>query len=228
MNIVASNNVVTSRLSHRHTLASDYVIEVKSTCWKAYPFQGLSVKNEKGCADVLNENISEDLRPAFTITGVIHENSTIEIKSDLATPEDSDTHLVAILSRISAQYFYHEKKFSSDAIVKFSDDMSTEILNPLSDDGVMNLFQKFMGTTRNYELSELVDQNGVAFGAVPRKIVHQLNLLHRGVGVFVTKDRPMLVVSGVCDLPDLYTHRRSDTKRIFPSLYDMFIGGPEK
>ena len=25
--------------------------------------------------------------------------------------------------------------------------------------------------------------------------------------------------------PDLYTHRRTDTKRIFPSLYDMFVGG---
>jgi 8-oxo-dGTP pyrophosphatase MutT (NUDIX family) len=25
--------------------------------------------------------------------------------------------------------------------------------------------------------------------------------------------------------PDLYVHRRTDTKRIFPSLYDMFVGG---
>jgi 8-oxo-dGTP pyrophosphatase MutT (NUDIX family) len=27
------------------------------------------------------------------------------------------------------------------------------------------------------------------------------------------------------DFPPLYTHRRAATKRIFPSLYDMFVGG---
>jgi 8-oxo-dGTP pyrophosphatase MutT (NUDIX family) len=26
-------------------------------------------------------------------------------------------------------------------------------------------------------------------------------------------------------LPEIYVHRRTDTKRIFPSLYDMFVGG---
>ena len=40
----------------------------------------------------------------------------------------------------------------------------------------------------------------------------------------VTKDQSILV-PGCTHFPDLYTHRRTDTKRIFPSLYDMFVGG---
>jgi hypothetical protein len=53
------------------------------------------------------------------------------------------------------------------------------------------------------------------------------NLLHRGIGMFVTKDEPIITTapSEQSVFPDLYVHRRTDTKRIFPSLYDMFVGG---
>lgn len=70
------------------------------------------------------------------------------------------------------------------------------------------------------EMVEMVDRTGAVLGRVPRKLVHQHNLLHRGIGLFVTKDYPM-----GDKRPDLYTHRRTNTKRIFPSLYDMFVGG---
>jgi 8-oxo-dGTP pyrophosphatase MutT (NUDIX family) len=49
----------------------------------------------------------------------------------------------------------------------------------------------------------------------------------------VTRDRPIRSKSHSGDnqqqqqhqQPDLYCHRRTDDKRIFPSLYDMFVGG---
>jgi isopentenyldiphosphate isomerase len=77
------------------------------------------------------------------------------------------------------------------------------------------------------EMVEMVDQRGTMIGAVPRSLVHQHNLLHRGVGIFVTKEEPIRLLgrSSIQQQPDLYVHRRTATKRIFPSLYDMFVGG---
>jgi isopentenyldiphosphate isomerase len=81
--------------------------------------------------------------------------------------------------------------------------------------------------TSEVELVEMVDRNGNTLGMVPRKLVHTHNLLHRGIGMFVTKDEPIITTapSEQSVFPDLYVHRRTDTKRIFPSLYDMFVGG---
>ena len=70
----------------------------------------------------------------------------------------------------------------------------------------------------------MVDRDGAVLGVVPRKLVHKFNLLHRGIGMFVTKDKPIDMRSSQHQ-PDLYCHRRTDSKRIFPSLYDMFVGG---
>jgi isopentenyldiphosphate isomerase len=74
------------------------------------------------------------------------------------------------------------------------------------------------------EMVEMVDQRGTMIGAVPRSLVHQHNLLHRGVGIFVTRGEPIRLRRSIHQ-PDLYVHRRTATKRIFPSLYDMFVGG---
>ncbi|CAK9000098.1 Uncharacterized Nudix hydrolase orf19 [Durusdinium trenchii] len=69
------------------------------------------------------------------------------------------------------------------------------------------------------EIVEMVDREGQLLGFVPRQLVHQQNLLHRGIGLFVTAEQP------ISEQPEVYVHRRSDSKRIFPSLYDMFVGG---
>jgi isopentenyldiphosphate isomerase len=74
------------------------------------------------------------------------------------------------------------------------------------------------------EMVEMVDQRGTMIGAVPRSLVHQHNLLHRGVGIFVTRGEPIRLGRSIPQ-PELYIHRRTATKRIFPSLYDMFVGG---
>lgn len=48
---------------------------------------------------------------------------------------------------------------------------------------------------------------------LPRTIIHQYNLLHRGIGVLILDDQGRIFV-----------HQRSSTKRLFPAMYDMFVG----
>jgi isopentenyldiphosphate isomerase len=71
------------------------------------------------------------------------------------------------------------------------------------------------------EFVEMVDRHGHALGRLPRPYIHQFNLLHRGVGLFVA--RPGFLQDPYAS--SLYCHQRTSTKRIFPSLFDMFVGG---
>jgi len=73
------------------------------------------------------------------------------------------------------------------------------------------------------ELVEMVDSNGNPMGSLPRNIVHQLNILHRGIGILPVR-YPSSAMPDNDDF-DIYVHQRTSTKRIFPSLYDMFVGG---
>jgi 8-oxo-dGTP pyrophosphatase MutT (NUDIX family) len=97
---------------------------------------------------------------------------------------------------------------------------------------VRSLFQQMSVDSSDSELVEMVHgDSGDAgrtlwLGVVPRHWVHQCNLLHRGIGVFITKDRPIrFPCPATWKPPDLYCHQRTATKRIFPLLYDMFVGG---
>ena len=84
------------------------------------------------------------------------------------------------------------------------------------------------------EMSDMVDSSGNILGAVPRLLVHKFNILHRGIGIVVCdKEHIIKKQKGASDIDrvdidtnaNIYCHRRTDTKRIFPSLYDMFVGG---
>jgi 8-oxo-dGTP pyrophosphatase MutT (NUDIX family) len=95
---------------------------------------------------------------------------------------------------------------------------------------VGKLFPDFAVSDDNVEIVECVDREKNVLGWVPRQLVHQYNLLHRGIGMFVTRDRPILVSTSSQPppsklQPELYCHQRTASKRIFPSLYDMFVGG---
>ena len=65
------------------------------------------------------------------------------------------------------------------------------------------------------EVVDCCDTKGSPLAALPRGFVHAHNILLRGVGIVVR--RP---TTG-----EIYVHRRSASKRHFPSMYDMFIGG---
>ena len=50
--------------------------------------------------------------------------------------------------------------------------------------------------------------------SLPRPLIHQYNLFHRGIGALILDDQDRVFV-----------HQRSSSKRLFPSMYDMLMGG---
>jgi len=64
------------------------------------------------------------------------------------------------------------------------------------------------------EIVDLVDICNRVTGTARRREVRSRNLLHRGVGILCWNSRGQI-----------YVHRRTPTKDIFPGMYDMFVGG---
>jgi alkylated DNA nucleotide flippase Atl1/isopentenyldiphosphate isomerase len=64
------------------------------------------------------------------------------------------------------------------------------------------------------EMLELVDLENKVVGIAPRPLVRGQNLLHRGVGILCWNSQG-----------ELYVHQRTATKDLFPSFYDMMVGG---
>ena len=64
------------------------------------------------------------------------------------------------------------------------------------------------------EWVDLIDFDNRVLGRAPRTKVRARNLLHRGVGILV-----------VNSAHQVYVHRRTDRKDVFPGLFDMFVGG---
>ncbi|MFJ8648080.1 NUDIX domain-containing protein [Streptomyces sp. NPDC093546] len=64
------------------------------------------------------------------------------------------------------------------------------------------------------EILDVVDENDVVVGQAPRGEVYARGLRHRCAFVLVrdAEDR-------------IFVHRRTPTKLVFPSMYDMFVGG---
>lgn len=64
------------------------------------------------------------------------------------------------------------------------------------------------------ELVDLIDVHDRVIGRARRREIRRRNLLHRGVGILCRN-------SG----GEIYVHRRTKTKDVFPAMYDMFVGG---
>ncbi len=71
----------------------------------------------------------------------------------------------------------------------------------------------------------MVDHEDWVLGSLPRPYIHKWNILNRGIGMIVSKDLDVFEAFGKGITPEVYVHQRTPTKRIFPSLYDMFVGG---
>jgi isopentenyldiphosphate isomerase len=128
----------------------------------------------------------------------------------------------------------HDKSIRFDTVSQFLLQSSSKDEENEENDIIPILFPSFQQQCSSLlkrskiEIIEMVDTKGRTIGYLPRTLVHQYNILHRGIGIFVTKDRPLQIL--LCEghamqQPDLYVHQRSHDKRIFPSLYDMFVGG---
>jgi 8-oxo-dGTP pyrophosphatase MutT (NUDIX family) len=59
-----------------------------------------------------------------------------------------------------------------------------------------------------------VDASNLVIGRTTRREIRSRNLLHRGVGIICFNSRGRV-----------YVHRRTETKDLFPGMYDMFVGG---
>ncbi len=67
------------------------------------------------------------------------------------------------------------------------------------------------------EVVDLVDETDSVIGRAARAEVRAANLRHRGIGVLCRRSTG-----------ELYVHRRTKTKDVFPCMYDMFVGGMVK
>lgn len=64
------------------------------------------------------------------------------------------------------------------------------------------------------EIGVLVDDEDKVIGRAPRREIRARNLLHRGVAIIVRNPGR-----------EIYVHRRTPTKDVFPNMYDMVVGG---
>ena len=91
--------------------------------------------------------------------------------------------------------------------------------------GVRKLFDPLNSQYANMEIVDMVNHDGIVLGSLPRPYVHTWNILHRGIGMMVSKDEDIFKTLQSGKIPEVYVHQRTSTKRVFPSLYDMFVGG---
>jgi 8-oxo-dGTP pyrophosphatase MutT (NUDIX family) len=193
----------------------------------------------------------------LTLTVVQQNNNQVTAADD---EKGENEMLIAVLARVLAQWTLALEESKSKAVlvtqeraivvINWPDDTTTTLPaknneNECQDETerIRLLYQGVFDVTTtsqsSMEIVEMVDRQGLVLGRVPRKLVHQFNILHRGIGMFVTRDRPILFIPSSSTTtghhqqqlyhqqqqPDLYVHQRTATKRIFPSLYDMFVGG---
>ena len=228
------------------TLADKYVIETKSSetkyIWSLFPIarivEGMDIiaEGEMAKQALLATATLPAMAPTLFLECDVEDSCEIRASSRLVDEGQVDTNVQELLIRILVQWAAGESPIESDNWTVILD-IHGEPGGPISMDissnvGLQDLFQDSYDMGSKFEWVEMVTGEGKVLGKLPRPLVHSYNVLHRGIGLFVTKDRPMLQdvakLSGAPtsdSFPDLYTHRRTDTKRIFPSLYDMFFGG---
>lgn len=206
------------------TLAGDYLVSISSEnhehSWALFPLNGAQAAQ----ALLLHRPKAEN--PVFELTCVQTEADALEVEVSLDNSKETiEEDLLLVLQLVLLQ-MSAKRTSPMQKELRISVGSSKDILvaDVSSEDGVEALFSSLVKDISSVEWVEMVTASGEVLGKVPRPLVHKFNLLHRGIGMFVTKDKPMLDhLNG--DFPPLYTHRRAATKRIFPSLYDMFVGG---
>lgn len=175
------------------------------------------------------------------------DRSAQEINNDGAFPNELD----CVLSRIMVQCAISKIKATNsdgeEGGQKGGEEILLHVTLPLPEgrgcqqislshknynDCVRHLFTPLNSEYAQMELVDMVNNNGDVLGSLPRPYVHTYNILHRGIGMIVTKNKSIFDTNnnnndsgGNSTPPDVYVHQRTSTKRVFPSLYDMFVGG---
>uniref|UniRef100_A0A7S0CKQ7 Nudix hydrolase domain-containing protein n=1 Tax=Proboscia inermis TaxID=420281 RepID=A0A7S0CKQ7_9STRA len=232
------------------SLASEYIIDISSE-WSGtgatsfIPSQLWTLRRIVATGEGSGVGTHTDAIRALRGVSPAEEEATIKAsvtKQDIeitvscaSTSTPVDPELVDLISRIAAQRMAHTLSTSTSTTsttnlgtvrigteeIRVSDMQDPRhVYTPMS--------SKNTGTS---ELVEMVDGSGTPLAMVPRELVHRFNLLHRGIGVMVFDTRNAGDGDGDGDvrsdlrIPRVYVHRRTDHKRVFPSLYDMFVGG---
>jgi 8-oxo-dGTP pyrophosphatase MutT (NUDIX family) len=213
------------------TLADQYLVEISNnspTIWSLFPItqvvDGMDIIAE-GAQAKKALSTETSLSPAAVLKCDCMEPGVLRVTTVNHSGKINED-LLASLSRILVQWAASHESIeeASEWKVLFGDNDSLPAIHDFaSENDLRNLFADVANTAVAIEWVEMVTGTGHILGRVPRRLVHSFNLLHRGIGMFVTKDKPTQIIGD--DFPPLYVHRRTDTKRIFPSLYDMFVGG---
>lgn len=208
------------------TLADQYVIEISSsTTWTLFCIEqvvdGMDIADGVKATEALACPTPALLSPAANLECIAKEDIGLTVTVNNHKGVSAD--LIKVLVRILVQWTATHSESSPDWKIGLGEGNDIAMTDMTSDTQLQKLFADLVDTSTSIEWVEMVTGTGQILGRVPRRLVHSFNLLHRGIGLFVTKDEPLDVKAEV--FPDLYVHRRTDTKRIFPSLYDMFVGG---
>ena len=214
------------------TLGGPYSIQCDSKsaslyCWTLYPL--LNAEDPVIAWQSLWNPATPSEPAAATLQFSVDENDNSVRSEWIAMKDSADDSMAAlfsILEAVAVQWASAQVATALPWRVRRANGDEDSLL--LDNDNPIDLFRGIMDedTLEAAEWVEMVDQSGSTLGRVPRPLVHAHNLLHRGVGLFITKDASIFQTHQTnTPLPDLYVHQRTPTKRIFPSLYDMFVGG---
>jgi 8-oxo-dGTP pyrophosphatase MutT (NUDIX family) len=153
----------------------------------------------------------------------VHINDSIQLSANQEIRTTVPVDLLDLLCKILVQYtLQNHPHVHCSSSITWMDGTPSQVNTTTNDTLALarNLFT-ISDDDCAMELVDMVDCHGHVLGHVPRTLVHRHNILHRGVGVFVVAQPSDFVTHR----SPLYCHQRSPTKRIFPSLYDMFVGG---
>lgn len=223
------------------SLASSYVIHASNPglnefVWALSPLPEADEKHGVGAvASMALKSSTRKEEAAHTLACKVDEASS-EMSVTIASTRENDPFLLDVLARVLVQWAAKRSDIGSSETSKISvmievpgsdsDNGFSLTASDLLTDNPQALFKTMLADDAvATEMSEMVDSTGQKLGAVPRPLVHKLNLLHRGIGMVVGKEQRVTQGMPSSSLPEIYCHQRADTKRIFPSLYDMFVGG---
>ncbi len=151
-------------------------------------------------------------------------------ESCVADAGTEEKDLLSLLQILQAQWVASLQQDTNQEVNAQNDGNSGRMITQeslLSTEGLSVLLREaglMDGDANSVEWVEAMTGSSQIVGSLPRMLVHKFNILHRGIGAFVTKDF-VIDLKSMSSMPDLYVHRRAADKRIFPSLYDMFVGG---
>ena len=214
----------------KRSLALDFVINIiNDSEWRLVPIDTVSSSPLVGTMALQaleGTDKSNDDDDIVLTCHVNHQDGQTHISITSTTSENNE-RFISTLARIMVQstistIIMKENATTDMMTISFPGETNNiVIIANMESYSPSMLFQDVLeGGDDGFEMNELVTQNGECIGHVPRPLVHEFNLLHSGIGIIVLDD------VGKQLLPkSVYVHRRTDTKRIFPSLYDMFVGG---